>query len=85
MPWARSIRGPGPGSWGMCRDPVVIDHNRALAPGVDRQRRAGWSRPDQALVLALEEAGTPGRTRTDTEQILSLLPLPLGYWGADRR
>lgn len=25
--------------------------------------------------------GTPGRTRTDTEQILSLVPLPLGYWG----
>ena len=26
--------------------------------------------------------GTPGRTRTDTLQILSLVPLPLGYWGA---
>ncbi len=25
--------------------------------------------------------GTPGRTRTDTLQILSLVPLPLGYWG----
>ena len=28
--------------------------------------------------------GTPGRTRTDTEAILSRLPLPLGYGGAER-